>query len=367
MMLFSSMTWRVMMRSFTVRRGRTFTALMALTTAATVATAMLNLNVDLEAKLSREFRKAGANVVVTATNGAELPAKTLTAVRGALQSADIAVPVAFAVAKTQAGHPIVVAGIEMEAARRANPWWSVNGEGDSSAPLIGVRAAEALRLEDDPSLLTFKGKTFQVSGAQTLRAGGPEDSRIYLPLAQFEEWTGVQPSVLELSIQGSVPEVEAAIVRLQQVAAGGVVRPVRQVAEAETRVLGKTKSVLLASTVVIIVLVAVCVIASLTASILERRKDFAVMKALGSSQRGVAFMFVAETLLLALTASLLGYGIGSGVAALIGRLNFHAAVIPRLSVFPPVLAGSLVVALLSSALPLMRLQKIQPAVMLKGD
>lgn len=124
---------------------------------------------------------------------------------------------------------------------------------------------------------------------------------------------------------------------------------------------------LLASTLVIIVLVAVCVISSLTASVLERRRDFAVMKALGASQGAVASMFLLEALLLAVTAAVLGYAIGSGAAAAIGRMNFHAAVVPRWSVFPPVLIGAMVLALASAALPLLRLQTIEPAVMLKGD
>lgn len=367
MSLNSNMTLRVMMRSFTVRKGRSLTALLALTTATAVATAMLNLYVDLEAKLTHEFRKVGANVLISRADGSELSPENLAAVRGGLQPGDIAVPVAFAVAKTQSGRPIVVAGIDMEAARKANPWWSVTDSGDGSAGLVGARAAAALREEDNPSVLTFKDKALQLGTVGTLQTGGPEDSRIYLPMEQFEAWTGVHPSIVELSVQGNAATVDSAISRLQQSVPGTQVRAIRQVTEAETRVLGKTKSVLLASTVVIILLVVVCVVSSLTASVLERRKDFAVMKALGSSQRKVGAMFLAEALLLAVAASLLGYVIGSGAAAAIGRLNFHAAVVPRLSVFPPVLVGALLVALLSAALPLLRLQKIEPAVMLKGD
>ena len=37
--------------------------------AAAVATAMLNLYVDVQAKLRREFRKYGANIVVVAKDG----------------------------------------------------------------------------------------------------------------------------------------------------------------------------------------------------------------------------------------------------------------------------------------------------------
>lgn len=368
MSLTSSMATRVMMRSFTVRKGRTVTALLALTTAAAVATAMLNLYVDLESKLTHEFRKVGANVLVMRADGGELTPETITAVRRRIQSGDVMAPMAFAVAKTESGRPIVVAGIDMQAARKANPWWAVSAwPADANSGLAGVRAAAALHEETNASRLTFKGKALTLAIAGTLQTGGPEDSRVYLPSEQFQAWTGVGPSVVELSIQGNAATVEAAISRLRQASPDVQVRAIRQVTEAEMRVLGKTKSVLLASTVVIIVLVTVCVIASLTASVLERRKDFAVMKALGSSQLQVGAMFLAEAWLLAVAAALLGFAIGSGAAAAIGRLNFHAAVMPRLSVFPPVLVGALLVALLSAALPLARLQKIEPAVMLKGD
>ena len=40
--------------------------------AAAVATAMLNLYVDVQAKLRREFRKYGANIVVVARDGQSL-------------------------------------------------------------------------------------------------------------------------------------------------------------------------------------------------------------------------------------------------------------------------------------------------------
>jgi putative ABC transport system permease protein len=65
--------------------------------------------------------------------------------------------------------------------------------------------------------------------------------------------------------------------------------------------------------------------------------------------------------------ALLGFGIGIGVAAWIGQVNFHAAVVPRLSVLPVVLAGSLAVALLSALFPMSLLRRVQPAMILRGE
>ena len=59
--------------------------------------------------------------------------------------------------------------------------------------------------------------------------------------------------------------------------------------------------------------------------------------------------------------------IGVGVAIWIGRVNFHAPVVPRFSVFPYVLAGSVAVALISAILPIELLRRVQPAIILRGE
>jgi putative ABC transport system permease protein len=63
----------------------------------------------------------------------------------------------------------------------------------------------------------------------------------------------------------------------------------------------------------------------------------------------------------------LGFVIGIGIAAWIGRVNFNAPVVPRLSVLPFVMAGSMAVALLSAMVPMSLLRRVQPAVILKGE
>jgi putative ABC transport system permease protein len=63
----------------------------------------------------------------------------------------------------------------------------------------------------------------------------------------------------------------------------------------------------------------------------------------------------------------IGFVAGIGIAAWIGRVNFHASVAPRFSVLPLVLAGSIVVTLLSAILPISLLRRVQPAVILRGE
>jgi putative ABC transport system permease protein len=359
---------RMLVRGTVVRRGRALTALLAVVVAAAVSTAMLNLYVDVGAKLRREFRSYGANVVVVAKNNRALSANSLTVVQKAIAGRGIAVPFAYAVAHTANGRPVVVAGTDFDGARRLDRWWSVTAwPSKAGEALVGARAAAALIPANQALDLVYEARTLHLQPAGILRTGADEDSRVYLSLPEFTAWTGVQPSTIEISYTGTPEEISALAERLGQTLPQAQVQPVRQIVEAEARVLGKTRSSLYAVTVLIILTAALCVLATLTGWVYDRRSDFAIMKALGASEGLLRTLFTAEVLSLGAVGALLGFGIGVGVAAWIGRVNFHAAVVPRFSVLPLVLAGSLGVALLSALFPMSLLRRVQPAMILRGE
>ena len=143
--------------------------------------------------------------------------------------------------------------------------------------------------------------------------------------------------------------------------------PVRQVTEGEANVLGKMRSTLLVASILIILTAAVCVLSTLTGWVSDRRRDFALMKALGASGRMLQGFFAAEAAVLGAIGATLGFAIGVGVAIWIGQANFHAPVTPRLSVLPVVLAGGIAIALIAAILPISLLRRVQPATILRGE
>src|SRR4030088_1057516 len=72
----TSMFLRMLVRAAVLRRGRAASALFAMVVAAAVATAMLNLYVAVQAKLRREFRTYGANIILVAKEAAKDTAKS---------------------------------------------------------------------------------------------------------------------------------------------------------------------------------------------------------------------------------------------------------------------------------------------------
>lgn len=363
-----SMLLRMLVRAAILRRGRATSALFAMVVAAAVATAMLNLYVDVQAKLRREFRNYGANIILVGKNGASLPAESLSRVDSLLAGHGSAAPFALVVARTADGQPIVVAGTDFDRVRQLNKWWSVsNWPSAADQVLVGVRALPLVSPKNQPFALSFQGKTLQVSPAGTVQTGAAEDSRIYISLPEFIKWTGIQPSTIEVAASGSPEEVTAMMTQLSHAIPAADVRPVRQIMEGEARVLGKTRATLLAASALIILTAALCVLSTLMGWVFDRRRDFAIMKALGASGRLLNGFFAMEAAALGATGAILGFLVGIGIAAWIGRANFHATVYPRFSVLPIVLVGSIAVTLLSAIVPISLLRRVQPAVILRGE
>jgi len=367
----TSMFVRMLIRAAMLRRGRAASALLAMVVAAAVATAMMNLYVDVQAKLRSEFRNYGANVVIVGKSGQSLAPDAVTKIESALGPKTLAVPFAYAVARTKDGQSVVVVGTDFARARQLNHWWNVthwpDAAGNSGQTLVGMRAAAVATPEHQAFDLTFQGKAIHLVPTGLLQTGAAEDSRIYLDQREFENWTGVAPTTIEVAVSGTADEVQQGMKQLAVALPEADIRPVRQIMEGEANVLNKTRATLYASATLVVLTSALCVLATLIGWVFDRRRDFAIMKALGASEGLVNGFFAAEAAALGVVGAILGFFIGIGVAAWIGRANFHAPVVPRFSVFPYVLAGSIAVALISAVLPIGLLRRVQPAIILRGE
>jgi putative ABC transport system permease protein len=363
-----SMFGRMLFRAAVLRRKRAASALLAMIVAAAVATAMMNLYVDVQAKLRTEFRNYGANVVIVAKDGQSLPPDALGKVESVLGAKTLAVPFSYAVARTKDGQSVVVVGTDFERARQLNHWWKVSHWPDTPREaLVGMRAAAVVSPSRQPFELTLQGKAIELTPAGMLQTGAGEDSRIYLDQTAFQNWTDIAPSTIEVAANGTAAEIESSIRQLAPLLPNADIRPVRQIMEGEANVLNKTRATLYASATLVVLTSALCVLATLIGWVFDRRRDFAIMKALGASERLVNGFFAAEAAALGVVGAILGFFIGIGVAVWIGRVNFHAPVVPRFSVFPYVLAGSVAVALISAILPIELLRRVQPAIILRGE
>jgi putative ABC transport system permease protein len=161
--------------------------------------------------------------------------------------------------------------------------------------------------------------------------------------------------------------VENAIHRLTGLLPGLEVRPIRQIVYSEGRVLGTIRWLLLSLTILILVIIALCVMATMTAIVLERRKDIGIMKTLGAADVLLMRLFVAEGASLGLVGGILGYGVGALLARGLAARLFGVALGSNVWTLPAVCGLTVALAVFATQVPVRIVRAIQPMVVLKGE
>ncbi len=365
-----------------------------------MASLLLNLYGDARRKMTQEFRAYGANVVLApraqATTGIEPAAVTfdenslapLPAFASRTPGLAYA-PILYSVVRVarvdedSRGHENAVAagtdfaalgGIhngwrETTAARQSGTDVLTSGECALGAHLAGrlhVRAGDSVGLApmDAPSAAPA---TYRV--VEVLSTGAAEDDQVFLPTADLQSLVGApgKISLVEVSVPGETAQIERAMRELASLMPGLDVRPIRQIVYSEGKVLGTIRWLLLSLTVLILVIIALCVVATMTAIVTERRRDIAVMKALGATDPAIARLFLAEGAGLGLAGGILGFLLGSWLAADILRRLFGVSLSFHFWALPEVCGMTTLLALLATFLVVRIARTIQPAVTLKGE
>ncbi len=374
---------RLLLHLLRGNRVRLTVALLALTSGGTVVSALMNLDLDINRKLAQEFRSLGANLVISmpssvepdAASAALMDASAMEAVEPLEASGVVASPYLYLVARTESapGREVVVAGAWLDHIAQMSPWWQVSGDPslsrtDAAHCVVGRNVSRRLGLPIGGALtVSYEGRAANFTIAGVIDAGGPEDNQIFvnLPIAQTLAGAAGKVQLVQLSVPGSPEEVRAVEAHLQSALPGLVVRPIPQITEAEGKLLQRIRFLIFSTGLVILVLTALCILATMAALAMERRKDVGLMKALGGSMQKVLRIFLAEVGIMAFAGAILGYVFGMALSIWMGHRVFGASITPRWEVLPATVALMLLVAL-AGAIPLRLLGNVRPAVILRG-
>ncbi|MCH9275900.1 FtsX-like permease family protein [Bifidobacterium amazonense] len=154
--------------------------------------------------------------------------------------------------------------------------------------------------------------------------------------------------------------------QIEEVIPGAVAKQVRQVAALQGNVLQKTQAVMILMTVLSLIAAAVAVANLMVASIGERSAELALLKAIGATDGAVSRLMMAETAAIALLGAIVGAGLGSGVAQLIGHVVFGSGITMRPMVFVLVFVLLAITVLLASASSIRSILSLRPAEVLHG-
>ena len=418
-----SLFWRIWLRSLTVKRPQAALAIGSVLVGATVASMLLNLYGDARRKMTQEFRAYGPNVVLAPGDLPEAKDRSLPGASAArLSNTDIitgvidqgvidrlapfvqrgngfaAVPVLYVIARlsksaAQADHAaarpeepenVLAVGTDFGALSRLYPSWRVKGSasawaGESCA--IGTHIASRLRLGPGDSIelgMISQGagqskpaqESFRISSI--LSTGTSEDDQVFVPLESLQNLGGLagKISLVQMIIPGDTAEVERRLGDLTQALRGypGIeVHPARQIVYSAGKVLDTIRWVMFSLTGLILIIIALCVTATMTAIVLERRKDIAVMKSLGASDQLVMQLFLSEGATLGMLGGFLGFGLGLALAHEMARHLFNVSLSLTWWTLPLVCLASMMLAVLATLFPVEIVHHIQPARVLRGE
>jgi len=441
------MFFRILGESFLRNPARKWLEAAALALGMAITTAALVTALDVGDRMAREFRRLGANLVVTpktdtlpleiggtdyrpVEEGAYLKDEDLGKLRTIFWRLNIVgfTPFLDAPAELERGQNrfatrVIGTWVAHEVAvpdgttfttgvLATHPWWKVEGawfpenaivtRGDASdnATTRGGRdvvvgaslASRAGIRRGDWFTIRLGGHEIDMQATGILTSGGAEDQAIVAPLNLVQGLTGHLGEYRRLAVSAltspedefakrdpdtmtptdydrwfCTPYISSIAFQIKQTLPGANVRVVRQVAETEGRVLGRLSALLWLVSVTALVSVALVIGSTSATTVLERRQEIGLMKALGAGRRRIVGLFVAEQVFVAVCGGLAGYLAGEGLGYAVGEIVFGIPGTGRLVLLPVVLALALAVTLAGSLWPLGRVARLDAAPVLRGE
>jgi putative ABC transport system permease protein len=371
-----SMFWRLVFRALRLRMQRVSVVFAALAVGAAIVTAMSAVYFDINAKMSQELRTFGANFYVGPGMGNSMAEKSYQQIVDNAPSGLVTAnsPYLYGMARTEL-EKVVVMGVWFESLKQIVPYWQVTGNWigvsfDDRNAMIGYKLANRLELKVGDSVVLVEGdqkKKLQIKGI--VEAGDATDNVLIINLPLAQSWLH-QPDLIShalFSVNNERGQVEQFAEQLQKRYPDLEIRPIRKVSASEGQVLDKIKGLMGLVSVVILVLSTLCVNTTLMAIVSERSREFALQKALGAKSSDIVRQIMAETLIIALFAVVVGIIAGYVLAQVLGHTVFSASIGLRAQVIPLTVILSLLVALIAAALPTYRAVNIEPAKVLKGE
>jgi putative ABC transport system permease protein len=229
------------------------------------------------------------------------------------------------------------------------------GDAEDNAVLVPLAVAQNLSHHPGQFRSLFVSALTKPADALAERGEmAQNDPNIQLTPTEYDRWF-CSPYISSISFQ------------IKSVLPATDVRAIRRVAETEGRVLSRVGTLLWIVTLAALIAAALAVAATSATTVLERRSEIGVMKALGAGNATITGLFLIEQLMLAVLGGAIGFIFGAALARVLGTSVFGTPATPRFILVPVVLGLAAIVALVGSLIPLRRAARLRPALILRGQ
>lgn len=264
---------------------------------------------------------------------------------------------------TLEGRNVTVVGVTPEQEKAIRVWWGFSEGAYIDGPdslVAGAVAARSLGLSAGRTV-SVSDHDFTVAGVLS-DSGSNDDYLLFVPLATLQTAAGKEGLVSTVDVRALCTgcPVEKIADALSNNIAGIHASAVRQVAEAELGMWHSMRSIVLLLASVTLLVGLFGVMNSMSAMVLERRKDIGIMRAVGASRRQIVSMFLYEAAVLGVLGGVAGYVAGLLLALVVGPLVLGGVTVAPVVSYLPLaigLAGAIsMVAALHPALDAARMR-----------
>jgi len=309
--------------------------------------------------------------------------------------------------KATAQHPVTLIGTWFDRAlpvqdqpdfrtglRHLASYWQVNGEWISDEArrevMIGNELARRFNLSVGDSLtlaVAQRLEKFFIRGLVT--TGGPEEQQLFAPLAVVQRLINQPGKIKKILVSAltnpeddfarqpiaqmtreeydrwyCTPYVSSIALQLREAIPGAETRIVRRIAEGEGALLRKTSLLMFLIALAIFCTSILGVTSTMTTTVLERRKEVGLFRALGAEASQISSVFIGEALVMGLFGGLAGCGLGHLIARQIALQIFGAPLQYNPLSLPVAVVIAMLIATLGSLIPLRKALRFDPIVTL---
>ena len=412
---------RILSKSLRKRKTKITLAILAVVIGASTATALLNISYDVTDKVSLQFSKYGANLLVTPhtdtipvgfpgvdigtvtdqryINESDLwKIKTIYWRNNVLGFAPYLYQVVTATTPTT-HQQIVLTGTYFNktldittpysphdlptfttGVRQISPWWHLNGgwitdPNDTTNAMIGTTVATTLNLTIGQTFtITYQDQTtpktsINLTVLGIITTNGNEDNQIFvnLPVAQTLTNRPGKIHTIQVSALCNACPVDTFAAEITTAIPGVDAKSVKQLVNVEMDLLTRIRSMMFLVTAVALFASALGVMTTMITGVIERQKEIGLMKSVGAENHQITALFLSEAAIIGIIGGLIGYLAGLLLAHLIGLSVFSVTITPHLEVLPIAIGLAIGVTLLSSIIPVRRAIHVEPAIVLRGE
>jgi len=345
------------------RRLRIGVACLAVIVGVGLSSALITISLGIRERLGEELKAYGANMMIIQREGGYLNEEDiplLNRVGGRIEN-----PQAQLYGQaTIGGRTVELIGVDIEPSTGMRLYGDIPSYGEAMA---GTILQDRLRLSIGSVIeLTSEGRrgSFRISGF--FERGGPEDKAIIVRLKDAQRILGLDKGVSAILLRGK-GNLESLRRDIEGLIPYSKVKTLRQVAEAEASLLEKVEFLMALVSIVVLFAVVLSIGSTMNATLLERRREIGLMKALGGTKGSIRNLFLAEALFIGGLGGIVGLPVGVVVAEIVSKGAFGRLVgvpwhLPIISILLGIFLG-----FSSSLLPLRGAIRLEPAITLRGE